>query len=396
MDDQTLEIRIEQGLDKIQPEQWDSLGVDSNPFLSHAFLHGLEIHGCVGDEFGWYPRHITIWEEDQLIAACPAYIKTNSYGEFVFDWSWASAYERSGGRYYPKIVCGIPYTPTPGKRLLVHPDHPDPKRLKLIMIDAAIEMTRNAEYSGMHWLFTDKDDTALLSDKGLIMRMGCQYHWHNNSYQDFDDFLSRFSSKKRKNVKRERRLVQEQNLKLETYEGPEISDELWETFYQFYVDTFDKKSGIPTLTLPFFKDMGRKLGKQVILIMASDGDGYVAGAINFASKDRLYGRYWGTRREDYDSLHFETCFYQGIEYAIDRGMHCYEPGAQGEHKIPRGFLPTPTWSAHWLNDQGFSDVIRRYCDQEIRLMKDQCKELFSLSPFREGAQPPEQLPPEDT
>ncbi|MDX1335063.1 MAG: peptidogalycan biosysnthesis protein, partial [Gammaproteobacteria bacterium] len=178
MDDQTLEIRIEQGLDKIQPEQWDSLGVDSNPFLSHAFLHGLEIHGCVGDEFGWYPRHITLWEEDKLIAACPVYIKTNSYGEFVFDWSWASAYERSGGRYYPKVVCGIPYTPTPGKRLLVHPDHPDPKRLKLLMIDTAIEMTRNAEYSGMHWLFTDKDDTAILLEKGLIMRMGCQYHWH--------------------------------------------------------------------------------------------------------------------------------------------------------------------------------------------------------------------------
>ena len=390
MDDKTLEIRIEQGLDQISPEQWDSLGIDSNPFLSHAFLHGLEQHGCVGEEFGWYPRHITLWEQDKLVAACPVYIKTNSYGEFVFDWSWASAYERSGGRYYPKLVCGIPYTPSPGARLLVLPDHPERTRLKQLMIDAAIEMARNASYSGMHWLFTDEEDTELLRGNGLIMRMGCQYHWHNNQYRDFDDFLSRFSSKKRKNVRRERRLVLDQELSIEIIEGPDITDELWETFYRFYVDTFDKKSGIPTLTLPFFKDMSKKLGKRVLLVMASDSDGYVAGAINFASDNTLYGRYWGTRREDYDCLHFETCFYQGIDYAIQNGKHCYEPGAQGEHKIPRGFLPTPTWSAHWLNDPGFREVIARYCKQEITLMEDQCRELYGLSPFREGAQPPDQ------
>jgi predicted N-acyltransferase len=396
MDDNTFEIRIEEGLENISPEQWNLLGGNDNPFLSYAFLHGMEIHACVGEEFGWYPRHITLWEQDRLIAACPIYIKTNSYGEFVFDWSWASAYERSGGHYYPKLVCGIPYTPSTGRRLLVHPDHPEPKRLKQHMIDTAIEMARSAGYSGMHWLFTDEEDTALLRENGLIMRMGCQYHWNNNQYRDFDDFLSRMSSKKRKNIRRERRLVAEQNLQLEVIKGPDISDELWETFYGFYVDTFDKKSGIPTLTLPFFRDMSRQLGENVLLVMASDEDGYVAGAINFVGKDSLYGRYWGTRRDDYDCLHFETCFYRGIEHAIANGLHSYEPGAQGEHKIPRGFLPTPTWSAHWLNDPGFREVIARYCNQEITLMKGQCEELYALSPFREGEQPPGQGPLENS
>lgn len=386
MEKSPLSITIINSLGDIEPEDWDALGGEEDPFLSHAFLHALERHDCLGDQFGWYPRHILVRDQDQLVAACPCYIKTNSYGEFVFDWSWASAYERSGGRYYPKLVCGVPYTPVTGKRLLVLDGRSDRKALKQILIETAIQYTQDNAYSGMHWLFTDEEDTALLRDNNLSLRMGCQYHWHNDNYQDFDDFISRFSSKKRKNIRRERRMVSDQELKLEIFEGPEISEDLWELFYQFYIDTFDKKAGIPTLSLGFFKEIGAKLGNRVLLVMASDETGYVAGALDFASHDSLYGRHWGSLK-DYDSLHFETCFYQGIDYAIQRGLKHFEPGAQGEHKITRGFLPTRTWSAHWIADPEFSTIIGRFCRQEEPMMKEHCEDLFSLSPFRDGEAP---------
>jgi predicted N-acyltransferase len=379
-------IEIIDSLEDIEPEAWDALGGNDDPFLSHAFLHALEKHDCLGDRFGWYPRHILIFEQKQLIAASPCYIKTNSYGEFVFDWSWASAYERSGGRYYPKLICGIPYTPVTGKRLLVLDGREDRKALKQTLINIAIQFTQEQAYSGMHWLFTDEEDTALLRENSLSLRLGCQYHWHNDGYSDFDDFVSRFSSKKRKNIRRERRMVSDQQLTLEIFEGPEISDELWDLFYQFYLDTFEKKAGIPTLSLAFFKDIGAKLGNRVLLVMARDEAGYVAGALDFASKDGLYGRHWGSLK-DYDSLHFETCFYQGIDYAIEKGLKRFEPGAQGEHKITRGFLPTRTWSAHWIADPEFSTVIDRFCRQEEPMMKEHCEDLFSLSPFRDGEAP---------
>ena len=383
---------ISKSLDSVAPEEWDQLGGNDDPFLSHAFLHALEKHDCLGEHFGWYPRHILIREQGRLIAACPAYVKTNSYGEFVFDWSWASAYERAGGRYYPKLICGVPYTPVTGKRLLVLPGREDAMALKQALIDAAIQFTSDHAYSGMHWLFTDAGDTELLRANKLSMRLGCQYHWHNDGYQDFDDFLSRFSSKKRKNVRRERRMVNDQELKLEIIEGPEISDELWEIFYHFYLDTFDKKAGLPTLSLPFFKEIGEKLGDRVLLVMARDAEGYVAGALDFASHNSLYGRHWGSLR-DYDSLHFETCFYQGIDYAIRRGLQRFEPGAQGEHKITRGFLPTRTWSAHWIADPEFRKVIDRFCKQEEAMMAEHCDDLFELSPFRQGAEPPSHAVP---
>ena len=391
MDANNVELGYLDSLDHVSPEEWDHLGGNDDPFLSHAFLHALETNGCLSEEFGWHPCHITIRQQGKLIAASPLYVKTNSYGEFVFDWSWASAYERAGGRYYPKVVCGVPYTPAPGKRLLVAPEQANPTQLRNLLVDAAIEFTSRNEYSGMHWLFTCEEDTDVLQSRGLIMRLGCQYHWHNNNYHDFEDYLGRMSSKKRKNIRRERRLVSEQGLKLEIIEGPNISTELWETFYRFYVDTFDKKAGIPTLTLPFFTQVGARLGRRALLAMARDGDEYVAGALFFRSNDTLFGRYWGNKRE-YDSLHFETCFYQGIELAIKEGIDWFEPGAQGEHKITRGFLPTRTWSAHWLANESFSEVIARYCKQEVKVMQEHCRDLYNLSPFREEHIPAIQHP----
>lgn len=386
-----VDIRIHESLDEIDPEAWDLLGGRDDPFLSHAFLAALERHGCLGETYGWYPRHLALYQGGRLVGATPLYIKTNSYGEFVFDWSWAAAYRRYGLRYYPKLVAAPPYTPVTGRRLLVHP-HVDPAPVKARLIDEGIALARELGCSGVHWLFTDGQDTQALAARGLMLRQGCQYHWHNNGYRHFPHFLEAFSSRKRKKVNRERRRVAEQGVTLRILHGHEVSDALWSVFHAFYLDTFEKKAGIPTLSLEFFREVGRSLGGHVVLVLAEHGGEPVAGAINFRGRDALYGRYWGCAR-DFHSLHFEACYYQGIDYCIAHGLARFEPGAQGEHKIPRGFLPTPTWSAHWIAHEGFSAVLADFCRREQQAVRAQCRELFELSPYREDARPPTQSPP---
>jgi hypothetical protein len=377
----SLRVEVVEALDQVEPEAWDALNPDNDPFLRHTFLSGLERHDCLGQAYGWYPCHVLIREPGgRLVGGMPMYVKTNSYGEFVFDWSWASAYERYGQRYYPKLVIGIPYTPITGRRLLVLPDC-DPAPIKDRLIDTALELTRTRGYSGVHWLFTDSDDTAHLKAHGLMLRLGCQFHWSNPGYADFDDFLARFSSRKRKKVRRERRRVDEQDLALTTLHGDQVSDALWETFHRFYVDTFDRKSGIPTLSLAFFRELGRAMGRQLVLVLAEQAGRPVAGAINLRSDDSLFGRYWGCERE-FDSLHFEACYYRGIDYCISEGLTCFQPGAQGEHKISRGFLPTRTWSAHAIMDPQFRDAVADFCRREEMMMEGHCRELGELSPFR--------------
>lgn len=377
----SLELQLSDQLDAVSAQEWDRLGGDKNPFLSHVFLSALERHDCLGAKFGWYPRHLLLREPDgTLVAALPQYAKTNNYGEFVFDWAWQQAWERAGLNYYPKLVSSIPYTPATGQRLLVHPER-DARVLRHTLIQQAIEHV-GSRFSGVHFLFTDEADTAAMREAGLSLRMGCQYHWRNQGYRDFEDFLAGFSSKKRKNVKRERRRVTEQNLVLKRLHGDEISDELWQVFHGFYMDTFERKYGIPTLTEAFFRETGRALGRQVLMILAEDQGEPVAAALCYASHDTLYGRYWGARR-DYDGLHFEACYYQGIEYCIEQGLQCFEPGAQGEHKIARGFLPTPTWSGHWVQEPGFRAPIHDFCRREEEAMHAQCAQLMELSPFRE-------------
>lgn len=380
-----MDIRVHQSLEDIDPPSWDRLGGHDNPFLSHAFLVALERHECVGERFGWYPRHLTVYQNGQLVAATPLYAKTNSYGEFVFDWSWESAYRRYGLAYYPKLVSAVPYTPATGRRLLTAPDI-DPAPLRTRMIESAIELARSEGHTGVHWLFTDDADTRALKDYGLMLRMGCQYHWHNDAYGDFDAFLAAFSSRKRKKVNRERRRVEEQDITLRTLLGHEISEELWTVFHRFYTDTFEKKAGIPTLDLGFFREIGRSLGERVVLVLAEHEGRPVAGAINFRGRNTLYGRYWGCDR-DFHSLHFEACYYQGIDFCIEQGLEHFEPGAQGEHKISRGFLPTRTWSGHWIAETGFAQAIADFCTREEALMRDQCEELAALSPFREESAP---------
>ncbi|EHQ53034.1 hypothetical protein ECTPHS_10114 [Ectothiorhodospira sp. PHS-1] len=380
-----LECRISDDLSALPAAEWDALGGRDEPFLSHAFLCALERHDCLGSRFGWYPRHVTLHQPGgELVAALPLYIKTNNYGEFVFDWAWEQAWRQSGLNYYPKLVCSIPYTPATGTRLLVHPDH-DRKALQQVLIQQAIELTHAGELSGLHVLFPEHEDSRALQAAGLTLRMGCQYHWHNENYRDFDDFIERFSAKKRKNVRRERRRVQEQGLDIRVLHGDEVSRDLWAVFHHFYVSTFERKMGIPTLSLGFFQETGRTLGRQVVMFLVEEDGEPVAAALCYRGKDTLYGRYWGCIR-DYDALHFEACYYQGIDYCIQQGLARFEPGAQGEHKISRGFLPTRTWSGHWITHPGLRGAVAAFCQREQAAMAIQCEQLMRLSPFRVEAE----------
>ena len=297
----SLELRFHPSIAEIGATDWNALAGVSDPFTRYEFLHALETHHCVGEEFGWYPHHLSVRDaNNQLVGACPLYIKTNSYGEFVFDWSWASAYEQARVPYYPKLVCSIPYNPVTGARLFAKDNI-----VKAIMIKQVIAVADKLNMSGMHWLFTNEDDTSAFKEHDVMLRLGCQYHWHNHNYKDFDDFLSTFVSRKRKKLKRERRMVQEQNIQIEVIHGNEASQAQIELAHQYYESTFDRKSGIPTLTLPFFKDICASMGQQVVFMFAKLADNYVACAITLRSDDALFGRFWGCS-EEYHSLHFET------------------------------------------------------------------------------------------
>ncbi|MEZ5540634.1 MAG: GNAT family N-acetyltransferase [Pseudomonadota bacterium] len=351
--------------------------------LRHEFLAALERHDCVGAHYGWLPRHLAAYGADgRLCGAVPLYLKDNSYGEFVFDWAWADAYHRAGLPYYPKLVAAIPYTPVTGARILVAADA-DRDAVAQALVDAALALTAAAGASSLHWLFTDPADTALLVARGLLRRSSCHFHWHNRGYTSFDDFLAGLTSRKRKKIRRERRYVADAGIRMEILHGGEVTPAQWRVMHDFYRTTFEKKSGIPTLSLAFFEEIGRTMGDQVVLVLALHDQLPVAGAIMLRSPTALYGRHWGCRA-DYHSLHFETCYYQGIEYAIRHGLELFEPGAQGEHKISRGFLPSYTWSAHWLRDERFRAAIAHYLNQEHTLMVAYHDDLQETSPYRTG------------
>ncbi len=372
-----LELCFHTSICEISANEWNHLAGTSHPFTRYEFLVALENHQCVGEEFGWFPYHLSVRDSNKsLVGACPLYIKTNSYGEFVFDWTWASAYEQAGLNYYPKMVSAVPYNPVSGSRLLA-----EDANIKSMMIQQIIKLAEKLNMSGMHWLFTNEDETQLCRDNSLQLRLGCQYHWKNQGYTNFDEFLSTFISRKRKKVKRERRMVEEQNIHIDVIHGNEASEHQIELAHGFYASTFDRKSGIPTLSIGFFKEICRTMGEQVVFMFALLENEYIACAITLRGDNALYGRFWGCK-EEFHSLHFETCFYQGIDYCIQKKLTTFEPGAQGEHKITRGFLPTKTWSAHWMSDSKFRQAIYTFCEREQEAMHNQCKELLSLSPYR--------------
>lgn len=376
-----MQIRILNALNELPAAQWNALVADGNPFLSHEFLAGLERHRCVGRRTGWIPRHVVALDgQGRLLGAVPLYEKHNFYGEFVFDHSWEAAYQRHGIPYYPKLVSAVPFTPATGQRLLLHPDAgPD---LAGRLIHTAHSQVEALDCSSLHWLFPQDTDLAHLQAQGFMVRTGCQFHWSNRGYRDFEDFLEVLTSKKRKNIRRERRSVAEAGLELQILEGPQVSEAQWHTFHDFYCATFERRWGFPVLTAGFFQEIGRTLGDRVVLILASLRGREVAGALCLRSDNALYGRYWGCRAE-FHHLHFETCYYQGIDYCIRRGLRLFEPGAQGEHKIARGFLPSLTHSAHWLAHPVFNEAVADFLRRETPAVQEYARALHQHSPYRQ-------------
>jgi predicted N-acyltransferase len=375
-------LRTHESIAEIPAAEWNRLVDPDAPFLRHEFLLAMERHGCVGESLGWIPRHLTLEDAGGgLLAAAPCYLKLNSYGELVFDWAWADAYRRNGLPYYPKLVVASPYTPATGPRILVGPG-PEGEGHARALIQGAVETAERMGVSSLHWLFTTDGETRLLEGRGHLRRLGCQFHWSNPGYGSFDDFLGQFTAEKRKKVKRERRRVDEAGITLRRVFGDQMTESEWVGFHRLYRDTFDRHGGLPTLTLPFFQEIGETMGRQLLLVLAYHGHELVAAAFNLVGERSLFGRHWGCIK-DFHSLHFEACYYQGLDYCIAAGLSRFEPGAQGEHKVSRGFLPTATWSAHWIAEPRFRQAIGRFLDQETRGMMDYLEEMQGHSPYRE-------------
>ncbi|MDD9886331.1 MAG: GNAT family N-acetyltransferase [Gammaproteobacteria bacterium] len=367
--------------------EWNALEGGGHVFMRHEFLNALETRDCAGPKFGWHPRHILARDAGgALCAAMPMYAKTNGYGEFVFDWAWERAYAQRDMRYYPKLVVAAPYTPVTAARLLCAPGDPRRARLHDGLTAAALAVAEDADCSGVHWLFLPDAERARFERLGLALRLDCQYHWHNNRYRDFDDFLSALSSKRRKTIARERRRVREQGIECRVLHGGDIDAAMWRKIHAFYASTFDRKWGYATLSADFFTDIGRSLPDRVVVVVASCRGEDIACAVNLRDDDKLYGRYWGCSGR-YECLHFEACYYRGIDYCIEHQLRAFEPGAQGENKIWRGFLPTPTWSAHWLKDPAFMRAADRFCREERALKTAQIAALYRSSPYREETMP---------
>ena len=379
-----LSIKVVERLSRIRAADWDECAGPDNPFVSHAFLDALEDSNSACAETGWLPQHLVLEDGNgRLLGAVPMYLKSHSYGEYVFDHGWAEAYERAGGRYYPKLQVAVPFTPVTGNRLLIRPGAP-PDAARLLAA-AMIEIAQRAKVSSLHVTFPTKSEYELLGEAGFLQRLGRQFHWENQGYRSFDDFLGALNARKRKQIKRERRAANE-GISIETLNGPEISARHWDAFFRFYTSTSDKKWGSAYLTREFFDLLGSRLGERVVLVMAKQDGRYVAGALNLMGKDTLYGRNWGCAG-DFPFLHFEACYYRAIDFAIARGLKRVEAGAQGAHKIQRGYLPAPTYSAHWIRDPGFRHAVEDFLKRERRAVENEMEELEEgLSPFKREAE----------
>ena len=377
----SLLIKTIDSLHAIPAEEWNALAGPQFPFIQYEFLIALENNGAVGKEFGWITNFFLAYEDGKLVGALPVYIKFNSYGEFVFDWAWADAYQQNGLRYYPKLVTSIPYTPATGPRLLIK-DIENFKEISDVLINAVLQFAQQSQVSSFHCLFTNDRDTQYFKENNnFMMRLGCQFHWSNNDYTSFSHYLEQLTSKKRKQIKRERRIVKEQDITFEILNGTTATDNHWDVYHRFYESTFERKSGMPTLSKDFFKEIARTMSENIVLVLAKHQDEYVASAFNLKGTDTLYGRHWGCF-EEFDNLHFEACYYQGLEYCIENGLKYFEPGAQGEHKIARGFMPTKTWSAHWIAHPQFRESIKNFLNHETSGMIDYIEELNGHSPFK--------------
>jgi predicted N-acyltransferase len=367
-------------ISKIDASHWNALAGPEQPFLRHEFLLATEQSGCAVARTGWMPQHLIIEDQDGVpAAALPLFRKTHSRGEFVFDFSWASAYAQHGIAYYPKLLSAVPFTPVSGPRLLIGAAG-EPAVLTKALIGAALEFARSENVSSWHVLFPTDAAAAELEHAGLVLRRDCQFHWFNQGYASFEEFLSTFTAEKRKKAKRERRRVAEAGIEFDTRHGGDMTDALWEAIYGFYADTFYRHGHDPYLNLSFFKRVAAALPDSIMIKIARIGTTPIAAAIFFVGADALYGRYWGAGG-NYHSLHFETCYYQGIEYCIEKKLQRFEPGTQGEHKVPRGFVPTLTRSAHYIADPRFAAAIRDFARREARGVDDYAASVNEHVPY---------------
>lgn len=382
---ETFHLRFLTSIADIEADTWNTLAGDAYPFMRHAFFLALEESRSTTAITGWQPYHAVVekgaGDKCKTVAIMPLFLKDNSRGEYVFDWSWADAYQRHGFRYYPKFVTAIPFTPCPGPRICVVPGQDRDEIYKLLSVSIP-QQAEKLQASSWHVLFPDQELCEAFADLGIQSRVGCQYQWFNRGYQNFDDFLARFSSRKRKNLRRERQKVVEAGITFDILEGPDITPDLWRTFYLFYQSTYFVRGRSPYLTEEFFNRAGQTMPDNLLLVMAKKQGEYIAGALSFIGADTLFGRYWGCT-EEYQFLHFETCYYRGIDYCIAKGLQRFDSGAQGEHKIQRGFEPVLTWSNHWIANPDFDHAIRRFLQDEANYIRRYQKEAVNYLPFKE-------------
>lgn len=378
MDDEPLSTRVLESIGDISTEDWNALS-GSNPFLRHEFLHALEDTGCAAEQSGWSAQHITLWRDGHLVAAMPLYLKFHSYGEYVFDWAWADAYRRHGLEYYPKLLSAIPFSPVTGPRLLLADSS-----LRSTLVQSALQ--RAQDRSSLHILFPADDEVDTLEAAGMLIRRGVQFHWRNDKYRNFDDFLGALSHNKRKKIKQERRKVREAGVICRRVSGADIRPADWFFFNRCYRSTYRAHHSTPYLNLGFFERLGDSLPDNVMLVIAELDGKPIASTLNLYGNGVLYGRYWGAIGY-LPNLHFEACYYQALEFCIERGIDVFEGGAQGEHKLARGFVPVETHSAHWIRHKGFADAVERFLERESEGIDRYVDELSDRSPFKQDNAP---------
>jgi len=388
MSDAAIEITAHPTISEIEAEDWDACacpeavdGRPNDPFTTHRFLMALEQSGSVGPGSGWQPRYITARQDGEMIAAAPLYAKGHSQGEYIFDHNWAHAYENAGGRYYPKLQIAVPFTPATGRRFLTRPGFEVTGMSALLQ--GAVQIAADNELSSVHATFCTEAEAIAGAEMGLLARIGQQFHWVNDGYADFDAFLASLSSRKRKNIRKERATANAFGGELLELTGDQIKPEHWDAFWIFYQDTGNRKWGTPYLTRRFFDIAHQTMREDMLMVLAMRDGRPVAGALNFIGRDTLYGRYWGCV-EHHACLHFEVCYYRAIDFAIRHGLGKVEAGAQGEHKLARGYLPVATHSLHWFGDAGFRDAVARYLEAERDAVDSEIEVLTSYGPFRKS------------
>lgn len=391
-DGPTLEVSVLSALSEISAEDWDACAnpsggsIPADPFTTYRFLSALEESGSVGPGSGWQARHLVARQDAELIAVMPCYAKRHSQGEYIFDHNWAHAYENAGGSYYPKLQAAVPFTPATGRRFLTKPGY---EALGMsALTQGAVELASQNQVSSLHITFCTEDEYLAGAEMGLMQRIGQQFHWANDGYGKFEEFLEALSSRKRKNIRKERRSAQGFGGKIQGFTGSEIQPDHWDAFWQFYQDTGYRKWGSPYLTREFFDIAQDRLRDDIYLVLAQREGRWIAGALNFIGSDCLYGRYWGAI-EHHDCLHFELCYYQAIDYAIALGLPRVEAGAQGAHKLARGYLPAPVYSLHWIADPGFRSAIERYLEQERAAVGEEIDVMTDYGPFKSISEDPD-------